>query len=618
MTQNLLHKEIGKGTFQPHTQLKFILISGVLLAVIALTVAVVSFESRNADRIFPGVSVGGVDLSGLTMGEALVKLNTDLSYASQGQIMLTDGTNQWAFTPEQLGLSLDKIDGIEHAFRIGRQSSKFTNVTAQIYASQHGVDIAPNTTYDQGQAYLRLQEVARWLDKPMIEAAISLEGTEVKVTPGQVGYNLNILKTLEPVEDLLFSRQSGTVFLVIEETQPVVMDVSSTAETTRQMLNQPLTLSMPDGDSALGPWTIEPPDLAKMLVIQRSTDPDLAGFEVTLNQTSLSHFLNSLAPVVTRYPVNARMTFDPDSHSFSVLESAVIGRTLDVEASLSSITEKIQNGEHNIALVLKTVNPEIVNDTSPDSLGIRELVFEDTSYFYGSASARLQNIYAASQEFHGVFVPPGAVFSMADYLTDISLENGYAEALIIVGGQTVQGIGGGVCQVSTTLFRTAFFAGFPIVERHAHAYRVGYYEQQSNGWSNTNLAGLDATVYVPLVDFKFRNDTPHWLLMETYMDGYSLTWKFYGTADGRSVDWTTTGVTNITEPPEPIYREDPALAEGEIKQVDWAVQGAYVSVNRTVYRDGSVYFNDIFNTNYVAWPDQYTYGPGTDIGDHGD
>jgi len=170
--------------------------------------------------------------------------------------------------------------------------------------------------------------------------------------------------------------------------------------------------------------------------------------------------------------------------------------------------------------------------------------------------------------------------------------------------------------VSTTLFRTAFFAGFPIVERHPHAYRVSYYELNANGWVDTNLAGLDATVYVPIVDFKFRNDSPYWILMETYATDDSLTWKFYSTSDGRSVEWSTTGVTNVTPPPEPVYREDPTLPTGTIKQVDWAVSGATVSVHRVVYKDGSVYFTDDIHTTYVPWPDGYNYGPGTDIGEH--
>jgi len=203
---------------------------------------------------------------------------------------------------------------------------------------------------------------------------------------------------------------------------------------------------------------------------------------------------------------------------------------------------------------------------------------------------------------------------MANALGNISLENGYAEAPIIYGGQTIQGVGGGVCQVSTTLFRTAFFAGFPIVERHAHSYRVGYYEQERDGSRNSNLAGLDATVYVPIVDMKFINDTDHWLLMETYMgDYFSLTWKFYSTKDGRTVDWNTTGPTNVIPAPDDLWRENPDLAKGEIKKVDYSADGADVSVTRTVYKGDTVYFSDSFFTRFQPWQAIYEYGPGTEI-----
>ena len=93
----------------------------------------------------------------------------------------------------------------------------------------------------------------------------------------------------------------------------------------------------------------------------------------------------------------------------------------------------------------------------------------------------------------------------------------------------------------------AFFSGFPIVERHAHAYRVSYYEKDAGNQIDSRLAGLDATVYVPIVDFKFTNDTSNWLLMETYVNPTyrTIIWKFYSTSDNRTVDWETTGPTNI-------------------------------------------------------------------------
>ena len=202
---------------------------------------------------------------------------------------------------------------------------------------------------------------------------------------------------------------------------------------------------------------------------------------------------------------------------------------------------------------------------------------------------------------------------MAEQLGDVNLDEGYAEAWIILGDRTIKGVGGGVCQVSTTLFRTVFNAGYPVVERHPHAYRVGYYEQRSDGSHNSKLAGLDATVYVPVVDFKFTNDSDHWLLMETYVyEGYrQLLWRFYSTSDGRTVDWSTSGLKNKKDPPDPIYEENPDLAKGEIKQVDWAVEGGTVTITRDVYRDGQKLWQDIFKTKYQPWAAVCQYGPGT-------
>jgi vancomycin resistance protein YoaR len=172
-----------------------------------------------------------------------------------------------------------------------------------------------------------------------------------------------------------------------------------------------------------------------------------------------------------------------------------------------------------------------------------------------------------------------------------------------------------VCQVSTTLFRTVFFGGYPIVERYAHAYRVGYYEKEAGDRENSNLAGLDATVFFPLVDFKFKNDTPYWILMETYVNpaASSITWKFYSTSDGRTVKWDTTGPQNIVPAPDPLYKENPDLANGVINQTDWAADGSDVTVNRTVTRNGEVYIQDTIQTHYLPWQAVYEYGPGTDV-----
>jgi vancomycin resistance protein YoaR len=348
-----------------------------------------------------------------------------------------------------------------------------------------------------------------------------------------------------------------------------------------------------------------------MLIVERVQGANPPRYQVAIDPTLLRAYLTDLAPSFVRSPQDARFTFNDQTKQLELLQPAVIGRSLDIDATIQAINDKLVQGEHNVALVFKEVKPAVTDDKTGDQLGIRELVQSTTTYFYGSSTARIQNITTAASRFHGLLVAPGETFSMAQALGDISLDNGYAEALIILGNQTIQGVGGGVCQVSTTLFRTAFFAGYPINERHPHAYRVGYYEEKSNGASDPKMAGLDATVFVPLVDFKFTNDTPYWLLMETYVKGYSLTWKFYSTSDGRSVDWTTTGPTNTVPAPAPLYRENPDLAQGQINQVDYAAEGADITVTRTVTKNGNTYLQDQFVTHYAPWQAVYEYGPGT-------
>jgi len=594
-------------------QIAFVFIFGILLALAALFAIVFGFKAKHENGIFPGVSVNGTDLSGLTVGQAVVKLNANLTYPKQGQIFFSDGDSRWAFIPAQLGYTLEPIGAVEQAYKVGRGQGLLADLSGQFLAMRSGVNIDPSVVYDQREAHAVLQEIARQIDQPKIEAAITLEGTQVQVSAGQVGRRVDIPATLKKLEPYFLTQIGGTIPLVIEETAPLVMDVQATAELAKSILSQDFTIQPADPNFGAGPWVIKAQDLASLLQLERYTEDGTAGYQLSLNRQSLLNYLGSIAPSLRVEPVNARMIFNDDRREIEVIQNAVIGKGLDLERSVDQIVEQLQAGQHEATLVMQDVDPAVKDDTTAASLGITELIYEGHSYFFGSSADRLQNIRTASASFHGVFVAPGEVFSMAKYLTDISLENGYAEAIIIVGDQSVRGVGGGVCQVSTTLFRTAFFAGFPIVERYPHAYRVSYYEQNANGWVDTNLAGLDATVYVPIVDFKFRNDTPYWILMETYVGNSSLTWKFYSTSDGRSVEWYTTGVTNVTPPPEPVYREDPTLPTGTIKQVDWAVNGASVSVHRTVYKDGSVYFTDYIHTTYVPWPDGFNYGPGTEI-----
>lgn len=580
-----------------------------LLTVIALTLG---YRAAHYGRILPGVVVAGVDLGGRTPAEAATRLEQALAYPQHGRIVLRDGERLWQVSPAELGFCLDAQASAQEAYRIGRHDL-FLAFADQVNAAQGAIHLPAVAVFDQMQAYRYLQNLAAQINQPVREAELRLEGTEVVYRPGQVGRSLDIATTLTALTRQLQSLQDGEVPLTIVEQRPLVLDAADQAEALRVLLSQPLTLALPESQEGdPGPWLVDAKTLARMLLIE----PQPSRFLISLDSAALRAMLQEIGAAIRRKPQNARFIFNDETRQLELIQPAVTGRELNLPLTEAAIQARLLEGEHTIPLTVDIQPPAVGDDATAESLGITGLVSDpaySVTYFRGSPAARIQNIRLAAARFHGLLIAPGETFSMGEALGDISLENGYQEAMIIYNGRTVKGVGGGVCQVSTTLFRTVFFAGYPILERHAHAYRVSYYEQTQYG-IDPNLAGLDATVYFPLVDFKFVNDTPYWLLMETYVNesAQRLTWKFYSTKDGRSVTWTTTGPRNIVPAPAPLFRLNPDLPPDAMKQVDWAADGADVYVTRTVSRDGQVLFSDEFATHYEPWQAVCEYGSGVE------
>lgn len=248
-----------------------------------------------------------------------------------------------------------------------------------------------------------------------------------------------------------------------------------------------------------------------------------------------------------------------------------------------------------IPIPVDTIKPNLTTD-KVNKMGIQELIGSGTSLFQHSIENRIYNVNLAASRLNGILVAPGETFSFAKAIGDVSAFTGYKQAYVIQNGKTILGDGGGVCQVSTTLFRAILNAGLPVVERTAHAYRVGYYEQDSP-------PGIDATVYVPSVDLKFKNDTGHHVLIQTLVDlnELRLTFNLYGTKDGRISVLSTPVISSQTPAPEPKYEDDPTLPKGQVKQVDFAAAGARVFFTRTVTKNGKVTISETFNSNYRPW-----------------
>ncbi len=287
--------------------------------------------------------------------------------------------------------------------------------------------------------------------------------------------------------------------------------------------------------------------------------------------------------------------FSPESNGLSVEKDKLKDLIL-------SLVYKNDNSPITIAIPTQVVYP-VVKTSDINNLGITELIGTGTSHLAGSAYSRIYNINLASTRIDNSLVAPNEIFSFDRMVGDISALNGYQQAYVIENGQTVLGDGGGVCQVSTTMFRAAMNAGLPIVERHAHAYRVHYYEADS-------APGLDATIYTPTVDFKFKNDTGNYILIQTQIDNKNLvlTFNIYGTKDGR--------ISNITKPvlwgyepaPENLYIDDPTLPVGQTKQIDFAASGIKSQFEYTVTKNGEVINHQVFYSEFKPWQAKFLKG----------
>lgn len=319
-----------------------------------------------------------------------------------------------------------------------------------------------------------------------------------------------------------------------------------------------------------------------------------------MNNEYLDETLNLLSNNINIESQDALFQFS--GGKVAVFKPSKSGRRLDIETGKKLITSLLTDLDANsneevltIPLPIETVLPSITTENS-NEFGIRELLGRGTSKFVGSIPGRVHNIELAAARLNGKMIPPGEIFSFNDALGDVSATTGYQPAYIIKDGRTILGDGGGVCQVSTTVFRAALYSGLPIVERHAHSYRVSYYEQDSG-------PGIDATVFAPSYDLKFKNDTPAHILIQAKTDrvNYTLTFEFFGTSDGRKAEVGKPVILSQSAPPPDLYQDDPTLSKGVVKQVDWKAWGAKVTFDYKVTKDSEVIFDKTFFSNFQPW-----------------
>lgn len=614
----------GKGLRLPRWLLRLGLVSAfALVELVVLLMAVgTGYQLLYRDRIYRGVKVWNLPLGGLSRAEAQIALIDHFADFGQRPWELRDGGQIWSVTPAALGVRFDPAATVEAAFGVGRSRSLAWNLGEQLRSASRGMQVAPVVLYDEAAARSYLEGVSHEIFRPVQNAALTIHGLDIFETRPQVGRQLDIEATLAVLRQATGDLAKHEIGLVVQETPPRVIDAGIAHDQVAAITREPLTLFVESGlyegtgTAAPDPWQLSREDLAAMLVIQEMAvgDEGSTRLDVTLDPNALGAYLAPISKVVSRTATNGRFIFNDNTRQLDVIVPSTHGLKLDATASIERIKSHALGTDRQVSLAMQVIPAEFDESVTAEALGISELVASGTSYFAGSSEGRRNNVQIAASKFHGIIIKPGETFSFNQWLGEVTEEEGYDESLIIFGNETIPDVGGGICQVSTTAYRAAFWAGYPITERWAHAYRVGFYEQGGQP------VGLDATIYSPHVDLKFANDTPYHLLIETYVNhtNSTLVFKFYSTGVGRIVELEGPVVTDVIEHDDPIYKEDPDLAPGEIKQIEWATDGLTSVITRTI-RDattGQVVERRELNSKFRPWNAVYLVGPGTEVPGH--
>ena len=283
------------------------------------------------------------------------------------------------------------------------------------------------------------------------------------------------------------------------------------------------------------------------------------------------------------------------------------GRTIDAESLWTRVQTAFTGGRDRVNVPLVVLQPAITR-RSAGELQFDNLIAAGVSRFTGSSRNRVHNIANGSRLIDGTVVPPGETFSFNATVGPITEGNGFVEGLVIAPTRTEPGIGGGICQVSTTLFRAAFWAGLPISERWQHAYRVRYYELGPN-----NPPGFDAAIWQPSQDLAFTNDTPNHILIRRDFNAraQSLAFRLMGPPLEREVTLDPWRGQEIEPPPLRVVPTT-ELPPGAIEKTDSAIPGLRTVISRQVALGGHVRFKDRFPSAFIPWPERWEVGQAED------
>jgi vancomycin resistance protein YoaR len=577
----------GSSTRQSNpSRRRALIVLAVVVGLLVLGTAVDAFAS--VGRVHPGVSVGGVNLGGKTPAEALAVLKTALPAKAAVPVEVAGTKKTWPVASKDIGASFEFDSLVDDAMEVGRSGGFFASVGDRFGAWFGGRSVPARATADKTKLDGVVGKIASAIDVAPEDAVLTVTPDEVKLKASATGVAVDRGLLVADLLGMFTSDATRTVTIRTHVAQPRINDAAAqeAKAVVETMMSGPAKV-----EYTTKSWTLTQAELAKMIRFE--------SVESTGTRASTWH----LVPVIgareaskTIIPkVGASLGNPPKDARFVThggkisIEPSKDGVGVDVADFAANLTAVLKNPQRGRTVQLRTkITPPKLTTEAAREMGITKRISTFTTDYSSGATSRVNNIHLLGDSLDGKLVAPGDTFSFNRAVGERTAAKGYQEANAIVKGKLVPQLGGGICQVATTMFNTVFFSGFPVMERENHSFYISHYP-----------TGRDATVSWGGPDLRWKNPTSHWVLVSVGYSAESITVSLYGTDPGYDIQYQTGNFTNVV-PYKKVKEPDPTLLAGLEVVKDPGVDGKKVVVTRTVKQGGKVVRTDTFTSNYTA------------------
>ena len=597
------------------TRRKFVLAagSGLLGTAAAAAAGGVAFvatrEARRADQFRARAVFDGEPMAGMTFGEAVARAESRWAPYVVSPIVVRLGARTWAPTAAEVGIEVDYMTPLQDAYAWGRDERDEAYRTTSVAGGPGSLVWHTRVSFNQAVFSAYMQRILESVMTEPVDSVLRIEShtgrTRLVIDPSRWGDRIARAPYVESVVANLRPPARMVVELATETTGPAIDEamLEPVAAKAEVLLSGHIRLNSPVAEWAIAREAL----VSAVSLIGPAHDPEI---HFTLHYRGFERLARQIADDTRVRPVLPRIRVNSHGEIVTVVNGRE-GRQVDVEELWARVQSAFPVGDSVVDVPIVTVQPDM-SRLSDAELQFDNVIAVGESFFRGSGENRVRNIDNGSSFIDGTVVAPGESISVNKIVGPITTDNGFVEGLVIAPTRTEPGVGGGICQVSTTLFRALFWAGLPIVERWQHVYRVRYYELGGED-AEGHPPGFDAAIWQPSQDLRAINDTPNYLLIRREFDPTSQALRFniLGAPVGRRVTLESWQGDPI-EPPPMRIEPNPELEPGETKQTDTPKEGMQAVIYRYVSIGQQEVSREQFVSEFVAWPERWEVGPRED------